>query len=76
MKEPKIGKWKLNNYAKAIGMVGGLVLAGFGLGWYNEYSNWYALVIVAGLAMFGCSLWWAATDKSTRDDNPKTGSAK
>jgi|GEM_PF-2275345 len=74
MNEPKIGKWKLNNYAKAIGLVGGLVLAGFGLGWTNEYSNWYLLVCAAGIAIFGGSLYWAATDKSTINDDPKTGS--
>jgi len=74
MKEPKIGKWKINNYVKAIGMVGGLVLAGFGWHWTDEYSNAYLLVCAGGLAIaFGCG-YWAATDKSTRDDT-SNGSA-
>lgn len=74
MKEPKIGKWKLNNYAKAIGMLGGLALAGYG--WYlvDEYSNLYLLVCAAGLSSFFGCLYWAATDKSTRNDTTK-GSA-
>jgi len=75
MKEPKIGKWKLNNYVKVIGMVGGLVLAGFGWHWVDEYSNGYLAVCALGLAITGVCGYWAAKDKSTINDTPKKGSA-
>lgn len=74
MKEPKIGKWKINNYAKAIGIIGGLVLAGFGWHWTDELSNWYLLVCALGVGISVSSFLWTATDKSTRDDTTK-GSA-